>query len=158
MPSVYIDTKFADMSENFVKKNTKIAGKSIFTTNVEMMVFASMVGYSLKKDWSKSPVKKRGNEIEDQTFFKRNQESISYLLALQAMKNGDILRDMPVENETQVWKIFENYANLGFEEMEKWLVDNPGDTDGVDTFLNKMKEKAQTYINKPGPDPDKIEF
>jgi|TARA_B110000967_G_C18619429_1_gene428095 dnd system-associated protein 4 len=158
MARVYIDEKFADMREIFVKKQTKIAGKNIFTTNVDMMVFASMVGYSVQKDWKKDGVKNRGNEIEDSTFVDRKQDAISYLLALQAMKSGDILRDMPEENETQVWKIFESYSHLGFIEIEKWLVDNPGDTDGVDTLLNKIKEKAKHLFNNPAVDPDKIEF
>jgi dnd system-associated protein 4 len=158
MARVYIDRKFADMSERLVKKHTKIAGKNIFSTNVDMMVFASMVGYSIQEDWKKKGVKNRGNEIEDSTFIDRRQDGISYLLALQTMQSGDILRDSPVENEAQVWKIFESYAHLGFIEIEKWLMDNPGDTDGVDSLLNKIKEKAEALFGKPGPNPDVVEF
>jgi dnd system-associated protein 4 len=158
MARVYIDTKFADMATNFVKKHTSIAKKSIFTTNVEMMIFASMVGHNTQKDWKKVSVKNRGNEIEDSTFEDGKKDGVSYLLALQAMENGEILRDLPPENVTQVWKILENYAHLGFIEMEKWVISNPGDTDGVDTLLNKMKQKAESLIHKPSPDPNKVEF
>ena len=158
MPSVYIDAKFASMSQDFVKKHTNIAGKGIFTTNVELMVFAAMVGYESAKDWKNHSVKDRGNEIEDSTFVTGLKDGIPYLIALQTMQNGEILRDNPPENEIQIWKLFENYAQLGFSEMEKWIMKNPGDTDGVETILNKMKEKAESLISKSGPDPDKVEF
>jgi dnd system-associated protein 4 len=158
MPSVYIDAKFASMSQDFVKKHTSIAGKGIFTTNVELMIFASMVGYESAKDWKKHSVKDRGNEIEDSTFVTGLKDGIPYLIALQTMQNGEILRDNPPENEIQIWKLFENYAQLGFSEMEKWIMESPGDTDGVETILNKMKEKAEALISKSGPDPHKVEF
>jgi dnd system-associated protein 4 len=158
MARVYIDTKFSDMSTNFVKKHTKIAGRSIFSTNMEMMIFASMVGYSVEEDWEKKSVDQRGNEIDDSIFVDNRKDGIPYLLALQAIQSGDILRDLPVENETQVWKIFENYAHIGFLEIEKWRLDNPSDTDGVDTLLNMIKEKAELLFDKPSPEPGEITF
>jgi len=49
---------------------------------------------------------------------------------------------------------YESYANSGLEIIDNWLLDSPGDTDGVDTILNEMKTIAADLIAKEEVKPD----
>ena len=45
------------------------------------------------------------------------------------------------------------------EIIDNWLLDSPGDIDGVDTILNEMKKVAAKMMDsKDIPDPQDIEF
>lgn len=139
MPNVYVDVVFSDLSERLAKKKTSLAGKSIFQTYMHLLVFAALVGQSHEKDWERGKVSNKGSEVNDSIFSNYNLDGVAYLLALHATHDGEILRD---KNEDKVWNIIQGYADIGLEEIEKWLLDVPSDTDGVDAVLNKIKEKA----------------
>ena len=84
-------------------------------------------------------------EIPQRVFENNEADAYVYLCALQDQKSGDIFRE---KNENECWKIFESYANSGLEIIGNWLLDSPGDTDGVDTILNKMKTITADLIDK----------
>ena len=77
-------------------------------------------------------------------FKNNNFQGIAYLLALEAEKSANILKDND-DNEKERWKYFEKYAHLGCEEISTWLADRPQD-EPLDIFVDKMKELAATNI------------
>jgi len=142
MAQIYRDNKFNQLAERLGNKETNFCGKKIFTYYYDLMVFSAMVGFHNGKN---IPVNDKGLEIKQDTFEKNNLDGYVYLCALQNQKNGDIFRE---DNENECWKIFESYANSGLEIIDNWLLDSPGDTDGVDTILNEMKTIAAELSEK----------
>jgi dnd system-associated protein 4 len=102
------------------------------------MVFAAMVGYSQKR-FVPVEAKKRGPEIYEEIFARNKTDGLVFLLALDAEKDGDVLRD---SREGDCWKHIEGYAEGGFQIIQQWLLDRPGDPDGVETILSRMSERA----------------
>ena len=156
MPNVYVDAEFSELSERLAKKKTSLAGKNIFPTYMHLVVFAALIGQGLEKDWKKSRVTNRGPEISDQIFSNHQLDGVAYLLALHATRDGEILRE---KSDDDVWNIIQGYAAIGYKEIEKWLLDAPSDTDGVDTILNRIKDKAYGIFGESAlPDSTNITF
>jgi len=156
MPNVYVDAKFSELSERLAKKKTALAGKNIFPTYMHLVVFAALIGQGLEKDWKKGKVTNRGSEISDQIFSNHQLDGIAYLLALHATHDGEILRE---KSDDEVWNIIQGYAAIGYKEIGEWLLDVPSDTDGVDTILNHIKEKAYDINGESDiPDSTSVEF
>ena len=159
MATVYIDQKYADMVSELSAYKTSFSGKtrSIFSTNMQLMVMAAMIGYDVAGEEELYPVSAKGNEIGDHIFKNNNMDGVAYLIALHKSKDGEILRE---KNENEVWRIFESYANRGFEEINSWFaLDGVSDPEHVETLLNKMKEQAckNTTIEHSSADIDAVE-
>lgn len=154
MAQIWRDKKYITLAERLVDKGTGYCGQKIFSNYMELMVFAAMVGFHHGK---KNPVTDRAFEIPQRVFESNEADAYVYLCALQDQKDGDIFRE---KNENECWKIFESYANAGLEIIDNWLLDSPGDTDGVDTILNEMKTIAAGLIDKDEikADLDTLEF
>lgn len=159
MATVYIDKKYVDIVSELSTHKTSFSGKgkSIFSNNAHLMIMAAMIGYSVDSDEILKPVEAKGNEIVDDTFKNQNMDGVAYLMALHETQDGDVLRE---KNENEVWKIFEIYANRGFEEMNTWFtLDGVSDPEHVETLLTKMKEIASISANHgEGVFLDKTEF
>lgn len=160
MATVYIDQKYADLVNELSTHRTFSSGKTktIFGTNMHLMVLAAMIGYQVAEEAEIDPVSSKGNEIGAHIFRNNNMDGVAYLMALHKTKDGDVLRE---KNENEVWKIFETYANRGFEEMNTWFtLDGVSDPEHVETLLNKMKEVAQKSIsiNPNSVDLNSVEF
>jgi len=136
MAQVWRDKKYTVLAERLVEKGTGFCGQKIFPSYRELMIFSAMVGFHNGK---KHLVNDRAFEIPQRVFESNEADAYVYLCALQDKKDGDIFRD---KNENECWKIFESYANSGLEIIDNWLLDSPGDIDGVDTILNEMKTIA----------------
>ena len=160
MANVYIDQKYADLVNELSTHRTSFSGKTktIFGTNMHLMVLAAMIGYQVAEEAEIDPVSTKGNEVSDRTFKSWKMDGVAYLMALHKTQEGDVLRE---KNENEVWKIFETYANRGFEEMNKWFtLEGVSDPEHVETILNKMKEFALINVRDKslGPNIDEIEF
>lgn len=142
MAQIWRDKKYTAIAERLVDKETGFCGQKIFPSYRELMVFSAMVGFHNDK---KSSVIDRAFEIPQRVFESNEADAYVYLCALQDQKDGDIFRE---KNENECWKIFECYANSGLEIIDNWLLDSPGDTDGVDTILNEIKTLAANLINR----------
>lgn len=138
-------------NEPLVEKlcSDKDGNKPIFTFIKDLMVFASMVGYSKQR---RKPLGNDGVSIILETYASDQKDAFIYLLALMTEKNGSSLKD---ENLPASIKIFEEYCNAGLEEIQLWLDENPGDHSGIDTLANKIfeqvieNEKSQKMIDNP---------
>ena len=154
MAQIWRDKKYSQLAERFVDKETGYCGQKILPSYRELMVFAAMIGFHFGK---KSSVEERGFEIPQRVFESNESDTYVYLCALQDQKSGDIFRE---KNENECWKIFESYANYGLEIINNWLLDSPGDIDGVDTVLNEMKKVAADLLqhDESPPDLEGLEF
>ncbi len=147
MATVYTPNKYKDLAERLGKRQIPGSDRPIFTTYMHLMVFAAMVGY-MEREKTELDAKNRGGEIGDHIFVNNNMDGAAYLLAIHDEKNGDILRE---KNDNDCWKIIEQYSAKGFEIINNWMIQNPGDTDGVDTLLNKLKELVpQDVVDNTG--------
>ena len=138
MATIYISNAHKDVAERLARNPTAIAGKPIFSTYMHLTAFAAMVGYANGKSLSVE-AKNRGAEIEDQVFERRGLDGLVYLLALDEKKDGNILRE---DSVSECWRLVERYAEGGFEIIQQWLLDAPGDVDGVDALLSRVTEAA----------------
>lgn len=153
MAGIWRDNKFASVTKRLVEDDTSYCKQKIFTTYLDLMVFAAMIGFQM--GISKT-VEDKGFEIPQRVFDNNNMDAYVYLCALQDQKSGEIFRE---KNDAECWKIFESYANAGLEIISNWLLDSPGDIDGVETILNEMKTIAASMksFDDP-PNPHEIEF
>lgn len=135
---IFIPERYKETADWMARRKTSDAGRPIFQTYMDVMVFAAMIGYQLgEKDVVES--KDRGAEIDSDVFENRDKGGIAYLLSIHDKQEGDILRD---ERQQECWQILEGYAARGLREIESWLVDSATDVDGVNTLLNRMKDWA----------------
>jgi dnd system-associated protein 4 len=127
----------------------KDGNKPVFTFIKDLMVFASMVGYSRDR---RKPLGSDSVSIILETYANDQKDAFIYLLALMTEKNGVCLKD---ENLTNSIKIFEEYCNAGLEEIQLWLDESPGDHAGIDTLASKIfeqviaNEKSQNKTDNP---------
>src|SRR5690606_35499466 len=117
MSSVYIDSKYRPLVELLAVNPVSQTRKAVFDTNMDLYVFAAMVG---SQDISSDSYEfTKGNEIPDSVFRNNNFDGLIYLLALTDRKNADILRE---NSEPECWAISERYAFAGFEEINNWFL------------------------------------
>lgn len=138
MPTVWIPAEHSELVERLAKRSSRVAGKPIFQTYMHLMVFAAMVGHSLQRK-RELPSSGRGPEIYDSAFLNNNLDGVAFLVALQDHKDGEILRET---KDQECWRVIEQYAAAGLDEVATWFLENPTDTDGIATLLNKIKEVA----------------
>lgn len=153
MAQISRDKKYSQLADRLVEKETGFCGKKILASYWELMIFSAMVGFHHGK---KNPVIDKAFDIKQETFENNKSDTYVYLCALQDKKSGEIFRE---KNENECWKIFESYANAGLEIIDNWLIDSPGDIDGVDTILNEMKKVAAEMVSfEEAPNLQEIEF
>jgi dnd system-associated protein 4 len=154
MGAIWRDEKYSTLSKRLVDVETKYCGQKILPNYRDLIIFSAMVGFHFGKN---SPVIDKAYEIPQRVFETNESDVYIYLCALQHQKSGDIFRE---QNENECWKIFESYANSGLGIIDDWLMESPGDIDGVETILNKMKVIAAEIISTDEilPDLDDIVF
>lgn len=142
MASVHFDKIYSERVQQLASEKDERTGKPIFSSFFSLMTFAAMVGRHYKDSCSNIKVENKVNEIPDRIFIANNLDGIAYLLALEATRNGEILRD---GNETELWKYLENFAMLGMQEIDLWLKEKPL-LKPQDVILHFMKLEAAQSI------------
>jgi dnd system-associated protein 4 len=132
--SVRRDRKHEPLVEKLC--SNKDGNKPVFTYIKDLMLFASMVGYSKNQ---RLAVGAENISIILETYASDQKDAFIYLLALITEKNGTILKD---ERLTEAIKIFEEYCNAGLQEIQLWLDENPADHDAIDTIVDKIYEQV----------------
>ena len=141
MAVIWRDKKHSNIAERLVDKETNYCGQKIFPSYKELIIFSAMIGFHFGE---KKDVTDKAFEIPQRIFESTDSDAYIYLCALQDYKDGEIFRE---KNENECWRIFESYANSGLEIINNWLLDSPGDIDGVETILNQMKLVAADLID-----------
>ncbi len=140
MAQIWRDKRYSQLAARMVERETGYCGQKILPTYHELMVMAAMIGFHYGK---KCPVTDRAYEIPQRVFENNDSDTFIYLCALQDQKSGEIFRE---KNENECWRIFESYANSGLEIIDDWLINSPGDIDGVETILKEMKKVAADMV------------
>lgn len=140
MTTVYLPAEHRELVDRLARSETGKGGKPVLPTYMHVMVLAAMVGHA--KSMARS-VDNRGPEVYDNVFANHGCDGLAYLLALQSEGNGDILRDT---RESDCWRVIQDYAAAGLDEIDGWLKDAPSDVDGVNTILARMKESAAALV------------
>ena len=150
MATVFIPAKYKHVVEAASAKADASSG-GVFETNMHLMVFAALLGAANDEyddnSWEK------GNEIQDQTFFRNNMEGVVYMIALSRTKEASILKS---EEEHRAWEVFQAYAAGGFKIIDEWMIENPAISDVAEIFVQRIKKKAIDVLSKndvADPDP-----
>jgi len=146
MAMIYIDTKQKSLAEKLAKTHVKGLGRPVFSNYMQLMAFAAMIG---NRCGSMSKVDSRDGEVDSGIFERNRMDGLVYLTSLHEAGSAEILRDTK-ENEAACWKHFEEYAARGLEEVQNWMLDNPSDSDGVETILTEMKKVALALVVDKG--------
>jgi dnd system-associated protein 4 len=112
-----------------LNKNRKFADRAMFSTIKDVMTFAAYVGKltGRKKALSGETEIINRKEIYDDT----KNLGFMYLLAINELDTLDVIKsEKNREQEAQVVRIFEEYANAGFYEIYRWLEDKQHDEVG----------------------------
>lgn len=140
--------QFEDIVRMLAEAQHPEAGRSIFPTMRELMVFAAVLGFEHDR---KQPLESQTNEIDGRNFSNSEQAiDLMYLIALAGDRNVDILRE---ENEDKMIEIFEQYAQGGFEIITGWLREKPEDINGDQAILSGLARNG--FLSAPS-DADKV--
>lgn len=155
MRSIYRDKAHADVIQKLMSKNPE-TGIQVFPTIKSLQCFAAVVGF----DHGRRVKLDKGNleNIEWHTFENTKHTHYIYLIALAESDDVNILkydveRSEPAQNGEDMVRIFEEYANGGFEIIRNWLNKTPGDPFGDKALLVAMeksgflKKEDQTFTD-----------
>jgi dnd system-associated protein 4 len=144
MVSVYLPLENKPLIDSLVEK-TEDTGTATFTTMMDLMCFAAMVGYSASNEEDEEIKFEKGSEIKSLIFENEGKDSLAYLLAVHEAGDGEVLRE---GNEGTCYAALEKYANVGLQVIEQWMSNNPTDIDGIETILNQVKHEAHLLLNE----------
>lgn len=159
MRSIYRSKEHADTIKILTDKNPE-TNTAVFPTIKALQCFAAVVGFDQKR---RSKLDRSNVEnIEWHTFENTQHTHYIYLIALAETNNLNILKykddssDFVESEGDNMFVIFEEYANGGFEIIKSWLNKNPGDPYGSKALLVAM-EKAG-YMKREAQEFEEIEF
>jgi dnd system-associated protein 4 len=131
MRSIKRSQKFEEIVKKLAIESHPITRKPVFPTIRELVCFAAVLGF--ENNWRRH-LQEETDEVDGRIFSNSQQAlDLIYLIALAAEKDGDILR---VENEDKMIQIFEEFAEGGFEFIQQWLQEKPGDLYGNEALLD----------------------
>jgi len=127
--------RFEGLVRQLAEAQHPIAERSIFPTMRELICFAAILGFEYGK---RKELQGKTLEI-DGRIFGNHQQSVDllYLVALVTAKDADILRE---ENEDEMIRIFEEFANGGLEILTAWLNEKPDDPHGDRAILAALQK------------------
>ena len=107
------------------------------------MCFAATLGFQFDE---RKKLDDKINDVDGRRFGDHpDTVDLMYLLSLAEEKSGEVLRDSREEDRIT---IFEEYANGGFEIIQRWLNARPDDLHGdkaiIDGLLKEHLLKSQT--------------
>ena len=148
MPRVYFDKEYSSVIKKLYEDKDEVTGQPVFKYLWQLMIFLAMVGRRKKKTCEfvkKLSTDSRTREIQSSYFESERKDGIVYLLALDQMRDGEILREGS-ENESKIWQYLESFAQIGIEEVDSWLLEYQF-LAPKDVLFAKMKEVAKVNID-----------
>ncbi len=135
--SVKRSKRFAPLIERYVHEQHPVSGVSLFNTIKDLMMFAALLGFKKGKKKSLNDYDDGFDLIAPAEWMNDNNLAVFFALALADSKDTSILK---AENEDEMIQIFEEYANFGFSEMEKWMI--PTDNTGEVSLLQGLQKEG----------------
>lgn len=149
IPNVYRSKQHEPMVQRLGHQHLNNMKSSIFPTFRELMCFAALLGFSESRR-IKLDEKYEKIGIENVVWENHPAQDIIFLIALAESKDPNILRD---GHETECVKIFEEYANGGFEVIQDALLtggDEFPEKDIIQMLLDQKYLKLDTQGNELG--------
>ena len=143
---IFRSDEHKEIVEKLAVRRHGIKKTSIFPTIKDLMCFAAMLGFSEGKRVPLSENHQK-QDIQKQIFIDDGKINNIFLIALAETKDANILRD---DEETDITKIFEEYANGGFEIIKSWEMDMPDDIEGDKFVVNGLIKHGYLKINEEG--------
>lgn len=160
MRSVYRSKKHANLITILTDKNPNI-GVAAFPTIKALQCFAAMLGFEQGR---RVPLEKGDSEnIEWHTFNNDGYTEYIYLIGLAETRSLGVLRYDVETSDTggfseDMVKIFEEYANGGFQILQTWLDKSPGDPYGAKALIAGIQRAGHLSAAENKEDFDEIEF
>ncbi len=160
MRSILRSKKYANLITILTSKDPN-TGVTAFPTIKALQCYAAMIGFDQGR---REPLEKGESEnIEWHTFNNDGYTEYIYLIALAETGNLSVLRydvetsDAGGSSEDMV-KIFEEYANGGFQFLQSWLDKSPGDPYGSKALIAGIQRAG--YLIETGTKEkfDEVEF
>ena len=140
--ALHFDESFRQRIEELYDTKDSETGNAIFPTLASLMAFCAMVGRHRFNTSDGVKYTSKIREVGSDTMHGSRFDEVAFLLALDAKTelgkkrtDGNILSE---ENEKEMWKYFEDYVFLGFEEIENWLSKRPNEN-AKDVILSGLK-------------------
>ncbi|HEY3364928.1 MAG TPA: DNA phosphorothioation-associated protein 4 [Symbiobacteriaceae bacterium] len=127
--------------QDAVYKALKEGEPAVFETYKDILMMAACVGFKLDK---RVPFEQTAEQIEWDVFSGRTDLPIINAIALKETGDVNILLE---DDETfdRKFVILEEYANGGFEELKRRLLDSPGDAlDNLIALIYEQKKADST--------------
>lgn len=143
--------KYEPLVERLCTRKSTYSNKAIFTYIKDLMVFAAMVGYTLDV---RENLESDAIQIVLSTYASDEKDGFIYLIALLEEQDPLCLKD---DSLLASIKHFEQYCNGGLSVIQGWLEENPGDSEAVDTLVEKIytqivqNNKLETNDDLPDP-------
>ena len=160
MRSIYRSKKHANLVSILTAKDPN-TGVAAFPTIKALQCYAAMVGF----DQGRREALDRADteNIEWHTFNNDGYSEYIYLIALAKTRNLGVLR-YDVENSDtggfseDMVKIFEEYANGGFQVLQSWLDKSPGDPYGAKALIAGLQRAGHLTARENKENFDELEF
>lgn len=160
MRSILRSKKYAELIATLTSKDSDTEVPA-FPTIKALQCYAAMIGFDQGR---REPLEKGESEnIEWHTFENDGYTEYIYLIALAETGNPSVLKydaktsDAGGFSEDMV-KIFEEYANAGFQVLQSWLDKSPGDPYGSKALIAGI-QKAEYLIETGTKEKfDEVEF
>ena len=137
MRAIRRSKRHEEVVRQLADKNHPQASRPIFPTMRELLCFAAVLGFDAER---KKPLDAETLEI-DGRIFRDHPSSLDliYLIALADAKDAEVVRE---ENEEQAISIFEQYAEVGLQELSAWLLERPEDENGDIALLDALQKRG----------------
>jgi len=148
--SVYRNKDFNKIIDKLTERNP-VTGVAVFPTIKALQCFAAVLGFDRKRrvELDRSNI----DGIEWHTFSNDKLTRYIFLIALAETKDLNVLKyDESGNNEVpqcgDMVKIFEEYANGGFEILSSWLDKTPGDPYGEKAIMVAMSKAKYLEVEE----------
>jgi len=159
MRSIYRSKKHANLTDILVSKDPQ-TGVAAFPTKKALQCYAALLGFDQGR---REPLDKDVENIEWHTFSNDGYTDYIYLIALAETKNLGVLRYDVEASDTggfseDMVKIFEEYANGGFQILQGWLDKSPGDPYGAKALIAGIQRTGYLTAKENKENFDEVEF
>lgn len=144
--SIYRSKQHGDVIKILTDKNPE-TNRAVFSYIKDLVCFAAVLGFDNGRRVPFDRGTDKVESIEWHTFQNTQADHFIYLIAiaekgdLKILKYKGDLNESSEISDDNMFAIFEEYANGGFEIIKSWLNKNPGDPYGSKALLVAM-EKA----------------
>jgi len=133
MRNIRRSKRFEELVRLLADNTHPITKKQVFPTIRELMCFAATLGFQFE---ARGKLDEKTNDVDGRRFGEHSDTvDLMYLLSLAEERSGEVLRDSREEDRI---KIFEEYANGGFEIIQRWMNARADDLNGDKAILDGL--------------------